>query len=109
MEFFFSEHHYTGLNTNTLLLTYYRIQRVRLEDVLSDVMSAPRQERCSQARLQIVLICPIFLERVLAHSGRSDCLSALLQPNRMLTLLIGVTDADVTDQHKTGKCRSSCF
>ncbi|XP_026806381.1 phosphoinositide 3-kinase adapter protein 1 isoform X1 [Rhopalosiphum maidis] len=79
----------------------YRIQRVRLEDVLSDVMSAPRQERCSQARLQIVLVCPIFLERVLAHTGRSDCLSALLQTNRMLALLVGVTESDVTDQHKT--------
>uniref|UniRef100_A0A2S2R4D6 Phosphoinositide 3-kinase adapter protein 1 n=1 Tax=Sipha flava TaxID=143950 RepID=A0A2S2R4D6_9HEMI len=79
----------------------YRIQRVRLEDVLSGVMSAPRQERCSQARLQIVLVCPIFLERVLAHSGRSDSLCALLQTNRMLALLVGVTENDLTDQHKT--------
>ncbi|VVC39489.1 Hypothetical protein CINCED_3A014689 [Cinara cedri] len=79
----------------------YRIQRVRLEDVLSGGMSAPRQERCSQARLQIVLVCPIFLERILAHSGRSDNLSALLQTNRMLALLVGVTEADITDQHKT--------
>jgi len=82
---------------------------VRLEDVLSDVMSAPRQERCSQARLQIVLVCPIFLERVLAHSGRSDCLSALLQTNRMLALLVGVAESDVTDQHKTGECSFSYF
>lgn len=82
---------------------HYRIQRVRLEDVLSGGMSAPRQERCSQARLQIVLVCPIFLERVLAHSGRSDTLSALLQTNRMLALLVGVTEADITDQHKTGE------
>lgn len=83
-------------------LINFRIQRVRLEDVLSGVMSAPRQERCSQARLQIVLVCPIFLERVLAHCGRSDSLSALLQTNRMLALLVGVTEADITDQHKTG-------
>lgn len=75
---------------------------MRLEDVLSGVMSAPRQERCSQARLQIVLVCPVFLERVLAHSGRSDSLCALLQTNRMLALLVGVTESDLTDQHKTG-------
>lgn len=78
---------------------------MRLEDVLSGVMSAPRQERCSQARLQIVLVCPIFLERILAHSGRPDSLSSLLQTNRMLALLVGVTEADITDQHKTGECR----
>jgi len=77
---------------------------VRLEDVLSDAMSAPRQERCSQARLQIVLVCPMFLERVLSHSGRSDSLGALLQTNRMLALLVGVTEADITVQHKTGEC-----
>jgi len=82
---------------------------VRLEDVLSDVMSAPRQERCSQARLQIVLVCPIFLDRVLVHSGRSDCLSALLQTNRMLALLVGVAESDVTDPHKTGECCSTYF
>lgn len=76
---------------------------MRLEDVLSDAMSAPRQERCSQARLQIVLVCPMFLERVLAHSGRSDSLSSLLQTNRMLALLVGVTENDITDQHKTGE------
>lgn len=72
-------------------------------------MSAPRQERCSQARLQIVLVCPIFLERVLSHSGRSDTLSALLQTNRMLALLVGVTESDITDQHKTGKCVIKCY
>lgn len=77
---------------------------MRLEDVLSDAMSAPRQERCSQARLQIVLVCPMFLERVLSHSGRSDSLGALLQTNRMLALLVGVTEADITVQHKTGEC-----
>lgn len=76
---------------------------MRLEDVLSDAMSAPRQERCSQARLQIVLVCPMFLDRALAHHGRSDSLGALLQPNRMLALLVGVTDSDITNQHKTGE------
>lgn len=79
---------------------------MRLEDVLSDAMSAPRQERCSQARLQIVLVCPIFLDRVLTHHarhGRSDTLGALLQTNRMLALLVGVTESDITIQHKTGE------
>lgn len=76
---------------------------MRLEDVLSDAMSAPRQERCSQARLQIVLVCPIFLERVLAYQGRSDTLGALLQTNRMLALLVGVSESDVTFQHKSGE------
>lgn len=69
----------------------------------------PIAERTSNVKLQLVVMCPTLLEHI-ARNPLSACgLGKLLLPDRTLALLLGVTDDDLTDIHRTGNTSQNCL
>lgn len=54
-------------------------------------------------KLQLVVVCPGFLEHISENPETSCGLGKLLLPDRTLALLLGVTDDNLTEVHKKGK------
>lgn len=79
------------------------MQHLGIEDVL-DTNGDMRYiaERTAGVKLQLVIICPNFLEQVSLNSEPANALGKLLMPDRTLALLLGVTEDDVKDEHKNG-------
>lgn len=59
------------------------------------------EERIKCARLQIIVVCPILLERVLCRPEHATNLSRHLTIERVLAMMLGVHDGIVTDTHKS--------
>lgn len=62
----------------------------------------PIAERTSNVKLQLVVMCPTLLEHITRNPLSACGLGKLLLPDRTLALLLGVTDDDLTDIHRTG-------
>lgn len=80
------------------------MQHLGIEDVVGangDVRYIA--ERIAGVKLQLVIICPNFLEQISLHPEQVNALGKLLIPDRTLALLLGVTEDDVKDEHKNGK------
>nr|CAD7588502.1 unnamed protein product [Timema genevievae] len=56
------------------------------------------EEKMVRVKLQIVIVCPQFLEQVYQHPA--PALGKLLQPDRVLAMLLGVEEDNVTEQHR---------
>lgn len=73
---------------------------------LEEIMTKSEQEykefisRASSVKLQLVVICPNFMEMIAEHSEDCMGLGKLLLPDRTLALLLGVVDEDFTEIHK---------
>ena len=81
-----------------------RVYNLCLEDVIAangDIRFI--WEKTSGVKLQLVVLCPLFLDQIVKHTSKLTSLAKLLHPNRILALLLGVTDDDVLDIHKSGK------
>ncbi|KAF7411823.1 hypothetical protein HZH66_000719 [Vespula vulgaris] len=75
----------------------FKVRHVAVEESL-----APgTEERIKSARLQIVVVCPILLERVLCRPEHAANLSRHLTIERVLAMMLGVHDGVVTDTHKS--------
>lgn len=57
-------------------------------------------QKCLQTALQIVILCPAFL--ALSHSYLMHQLSSLLNPDKVLGILLEVSEDKVLEIHKTG-------
>lgn len=57
----------------------------------------------SGVKLQLVVVCPSFLEFISNHQEDCSAIQKILLADRTLALLLGVTDDDLTDIHKNGK------
>nr|CAD7400142.1 unnamed protein product [Timema cristinae] len=72
---------------------------VSLEDVVGPgSIPASLEEKMVRVKLQIVIVCPQFLEQVYQHPA--PALGKLLQPDRVLAMLLGVEEDSVTEQHR---------
>ncbi|XP_022205900.2 phosphoinositide 3-kinase adapter protein 1 isoform X2 [Nilaparvata lugens] len=78
----------------------FKLVCVRLEDVLVGMTALAQNEKLSKARLQIVILCPSFLDQIKKSPGPATALSTLLQPSRVFAMLLGVNDESVTIQHR---------
>ncbi|XP_043488203.1 uncharacterized protein LOC122515076 isoform X2 [Polistes fuscatus] len=75
----------------------FKVRHVAVEESL-----APgTEERIKGARLQIVVVCPILLERVTCRPEHAANLSKHLIIERVLAMMLGVQDGVVTDTHKS--------
>lgn len=72
-----------------------------IEEVVSGV-DASQHDSIMKARLQLVILCPSLLSSLVAP-GPAALLGSLLQPGRVLAMLLGVTDEAVTMQHRAGE------
>ena len=59
------------------------------------------EERISSSRLQIVVICPFFLKRVLTRPEQAINLSRHLVPDKVLAMMLGVQEDHLTTGHKS--------
>ncbi|KAJ8940957.1 hypothetical protein NQ318_006808 [Aromia moschata] len=57
-------------------------------------------EKTSGVKLQLVVVCPSFLEFISENIEESCALGKLLLADRTLALLLGVSDSDLSDAHK---------
>nr|XP_023016223.1 uncharacterized protein LOC111505611 [Leptinotarsa decemlineata] len=79
----------------------FKIQYRGVEDTLDksdEIRELPK--KMSGVKLQLVVICPSFLEFVAEHPGECAAMGKLLLADRTLALLLGVTDNDLTEVHK---------
>ncbi|RZF39792.1 hypothetical protein LSTR_LSTR000440 [Laodelphax striatellus] len=58
----------------------FKLVCVRLEDVLVGMTALSQNEKLAKARLQIVILCPSFLDQIKNSPGPASALSTLLQP-----------------------------
>lgn len=73
-----------------------------IEDVAENSgLSATLEQRVSSVKLNIVIVCPKFLEHVAAEPKSSAALCSLLTPDRTIAMLLGVMDEDLTEIHHT--------
>lgn len=76
-----------------------------LEDCLTDPKEDPKSiaERATNVKLQLVILCPGFLDFVSEYPEKCSEIGKLLLADRSLALLLGVSDIDLTDIHKKGQ------
>ncbi|XP_063912859.1 phosphoinositide 3-kinase adapter protein 1 isoform X2 [Zophobas morio] len=80
----------------------FKIQHMLLENCLLESKEDPKlvAERATNVKLQLVVVCPSFLEFVAEHPEKCSNLGKLLLGDRTLALLLGVSDGDLTDLHR---------
>lgn len=81
------------LTENTLTFRP-RLARVNAEDVL---MGMSVEGSCG-SRLQIVIVCPIFLDAIASSPG-APILASMLQPASVLAMLLGVGQQTLESHH----------
>jgi len=76
---------------------------VYLEDVVGpQVVPHAIEAKMMGVKLQIVILCPQFLHHIYENPGPATTLGRLLQPDKVLAMLLGVEDSAVTEQHRAG-------
>lgn len=79
----------------------FKIMCVYLEDVVGpQVVPHAIEAKMMGVKLQIVILCPQFLHHIYENPGPATTLGRLLQPDRVLAMLLGVEDSAVTEQHR---------
>ncbi|XP_021917615.1 phosphoinositide 3-kinase adapter protein 1 isoform X3 [Zootermopsis nevadensis] len=79
----------------------FKMMCVSLEDVVGpQVVPLAIEEKMTHVKLQIVIICPQFLHHIYENPGPATTLGRLLQPDRVLAMLLGVDESTVTEQHR---------
>ncbi|CAL7952184.1 unnamed protein product [Xylocopa violacea] len=59
------------------------------------------EERIRSARLQIVVVCPILLERIQSRPEHATNLSRQLVTDKVLAMMLGVHDSHISEAHKS--------
>lgn len=79
----------------------FKIMCVYLEDVVGpQVVPHAIEAKMMGVKLQIVILCPQFLHHIYENPGPAMTLGRLLQPDRVLAMLLGVEESAVTEQHR---------
>ncbi|KAJ8675748.1 hypothetical protein QAD02_011534 [Eretmocerus hayati] len=74
----------------------FRVSQVTLEEPLG-----PGAEyRLRSSRLQIVVVCPMFLERVLERPEQTSSITRQLCTENVLAMMLGVQDAQLNSAHR---------
>lgn len=64
-------------------------------------ISTTVQDKISKARLQIIVVCPILLEKASNKPEQASALAKQLAPERVLAMMLGVHDGHLTESQKT--------
>lgn len=59
-------------------------------------------EKYPEARVQIVVICPIFLQKIQSIAETETSLGKLFQPEKVVALMLGVLEQLDNDRIRTG-------
>ncbi|XP_034938407.1 phosphoinositide 3-kinase adapter protein 1 isoform X2 [Chelonus insularis] len=77
----------------------FKVRHVTVEDAAT--ISSSTQEKISKARLQIIIVCPILLEKASSKPEQASTLAKQLTPDRVLAMMLGVHDGHLTESQKT--------
>lgn len=78
-----------------------RVHHISIEEIVEakgDVRILA--EKTTGAKLQVIIICPNMLEHISLHPQDSLGLVKLIQQDRILALLLGVTEEQISDVHQ---------
>ncbi|KZC10757.1 Phosphoinositide 3-kinase adapter protein 1 [Dufourea novaeangliae] len=75
----------------------FKVRHVTVEDAIP----SGTEDRVRSARLQIVVVCPVLLERVQSRPEHATSLSRQLATEKVLAMMLGVHDSHITDTHKS--------
>lgn len=88
-----------GKRKRALFLTPHRIQHLGVEEAISN--GEPNfLEKSTSVKLQLIVLCPSFLEFVSGNPEECKILGKILLSDRTLALLLGVHDSDLQEVHK---------
>ncbi|KAJ8875860.1 hypothetical protein PR048_023763, partial [Dryococelus australis] len=78
-----------------------KVLSVSLEEVVGPrSVALALEEKMVHVKLQIVIVCPQFLEHIFQNPGPGTALGKLLQPDRVLAMLLGVSEDHILEQHR---------
>ncbi|KAG9433537.1 phosphoinositide 3-kinase adapter protein 1 isoform X1 [Apis mellifera carnica] len=75
----------------------FKVRHVTVEESIQ----AGTEERIRSARLQIVVVCPILLERIQNRPEHATNLSRQLITDKVLAMMLGVHDNHISELHKS--------
>lgn len=75
---------------------------MKIEDMLCLLADVNASVKCPTARLQIVIVCPLFLEKIHIAALQEQCFSKILHPDKVLAMMLGVQDDNDNNHMKTG-------
>ncbi|XP_017762185.1 PREDICTED: phosphoinositide 3-kinase adapter protein 1 isoform X2 [Eufriesea mexicana] len=75
----------------------FKVRHVTVEEPIQP----GTEERIRSARLQIVVVCPVLLERVQSRPEHATNLSRQLITDKVLAMMLGVHDSHISDVHKS--------
>lgn len=76
---------------------FYRVAHVTFEDPLA----AGTESKIRNSRLQIVVVCPVLLERVAERPEQATNISRQLIADKVLAMMLGVYDVNLNARHRT--------
>lgn len=94
-----------GLEKLTFYFSFsnFRLQNTKLEDLSYLLAGVNTSIKRPTARLQIVIICPLFVEKIRIAALQDYCFSKILHPDKVLAMMLGVQDDDDNNHMKTGR------
>ncbi|XP_051156059.1 phosphoinositide 3-kinase adapter protein 1 isoform X3 [Leptopilina boulardi] len=75
----------------------FRVRHITVEDSLT----TNTEDKLKSSRLQIVVICPFLLKRILTRPEQAMNLSRHLVPDKVLAMMLGVQEDHLTSGHKS--------
>nr|XP_031841566.1 phosphoinositide 3-kinase adapter protein 1 isoform X2 [Nomia melanderi] len=75
----------------------FKVRHVTVEETIPP----GTEDRIRSARLQIVVVCPVLLERVQSRPEHATSLAKHLVCDKVLAMMLGVHDSHISDAHKS--------
>ncbi|XP_076237197.1 DBB domain-containing protein stumps isoform X2 [Calliopsis andreniformis] len=75
----------------------FKVRHVTVEETIPP----GTEDRIRSARLQIVVVCPVLLERVQSRPEHASNLSRQLITDKVLAMMLGVHDSHISDTHRS--------
>ncbi|XP_011306679.1 phosphoinositide 3-kinase adapter protein 1 isoform X2 [Fopius arisanus] len=77
----------------------FKVRHVTVEDAVS--VTQTMQDRIAKSRLQIIVVCPVLLDRATTKPEQASALARQLSPERVLAMMLGVHDGQLTENQKS--------
>ncbi|KAG8237079.1 hypothetical protein J437_LFUL005186, partial [Ladona fulva] len=77
----------------------FKLLSVCLED-FGPTIPVALEEKMAGVRLQVVIICPQFLDYLFQHPEPGSAVGRLLCPERVLAMLLGVEENSINEEHR---------
>ncbi|XP_019883431.1 phosphoinositide 3-kinase adapter protein 1 isoform X3 [Camponotus floridanus] len=75
----------------------FKVRHMMIEEPIAPKM----EEKIRSSRLQIIIVCPILLERIQINSENAVHLTSHLVTEKVLAMMLGVQDEHINDTHRS--------